>query len=386
MCRASCIVSGAAHCRSSSTNTIGRTDAAVESQSPDRREETETLGLGVGSHRFGKGDQIGELGAQPHEFAAGRTEPPRQRPRRLGRDVLAERLGERCVRDTERLVVPAEQHRGSVGPGELGELGDQPGLADAGWTVDEGHVLLAGEHRVPPLDEPFHFPVAPDEREPRVAPESTGQFGDRRCRLPMEPPGRLRPIDPLEVVLGRISEVDARVTLHQLPDEIGHQHVAGRTPVAQSCRDHHRHAEEIADVRGHLAGADTDAQQHRFVQRLVQAGQLDLDARRTPERRRDRSERRHDAVTRVLHERAAVGRDDIDLDLVDRLAQFVGPQLAQPLPLRRRPDQVGEHDHGQPPRRSIAREHATRLDRPPTGSAPGCLAPDVPRPGHDRLM
>ena len=111
MWRRSSSVGRPAQCRSSTTNSTGRSALHRDEPLDHGVEQPVALGLGIGAGRRRKvGDERRDLGQQAHELAAVPTEEARER---AGIDVVdrePERFDERLVRHAELLLAPSEQH------------------------------------------------------------------------------------------------------------------------------------------------------------------------------------------------------------------------------------------------------------------------------------
>ena len=112
------------------------------------------------------------------------------RPRTPRGQDAPQALDERAVGDPGLLLVAAaDDHRGAKGAGVAGQLGGQPGLADAGLALDHHQPPVAGHSPVASSSAALLLP--PDQRDrppgrpPEASPRARGSLGTRpRVVLP----------------------------------------------------------------------------------------------------------------------------------------------------------------------------------------------------------
>ena len=116
-------------------------------------------------------EQAFELGEQTDQLVSAGAESARQGPGGLLGDVGAQRLRERLVGHVELVPVAAVQHGAAIAVDAVGELGDEPGLAETGLAGDHGHVRIAALGERPGRVELSPFRPAADEEERVVGAE-----------------------------------------------------------------------------------------------------------------------------------------------------------------------------------------------------------------------
>ena len=133
-------------------------------QSGERLEEEVRVGVGSGHGPGREGGQApGQLRPEPHQLGRPGAE---QRPQPLGREggqLAADRLPQRQVGDAEVLVAASRQHHRAVLLGQGGQLGHQPGLADAGLAGHQHGPALAALRVGPGGEQPAQLRPPADE-------------------------------------------------------------------------------------------------------------------------------------------------------------------------------------------------------------------------------
>ena len=147
----------------------------------DRRiEEAKALGVGIDLSRRRAVDPQQELGQDPGKDGAVHPHVIVELAVGQGREQPSERFGPRRVRRLDVLVASTERHDRSRVVDLAGELGYQPGLADAGLALDE-HGRAGARRRLLPLCEERGAVVVPAAVRELAGSRAkgTGQWGGR---------------------------------------------------------------------------------------------------------------------------------------------------------------------------------------------------------------
>jgi hypothetical protein len=96
--------------------------------------------------RRGVGQAVRQLGSDAGELAAVSAHVGTQLGQRATAQEVAERLGERLVRDADLLVAAPVEHAGAQVMGLAGEVGDKGRLADTRFPADQHRLTAIARH------------------------------------------------------------------------------------------------------------------------------------------------------------------------------------------------------------------------------------------------
>jgi hypothetical protein len=263
-------------------------------------------------------DALRKLG---HEAAKIAPEAP-ERKRLDVFDVVAERLSERLVRDTQALVAPSEQHECGPIVKFLDDLGHQPGLADPRLARQEARPPGTGRRVVPRGEESRSLLGSADERKLVAAKQRRGQWSGGTSHFPEDLECRQRLREPFEVEITNGHDARAGTTSCHRPNRVAAEDLITSSGTAQPCCFDDGQAVDVVAVDMYVA--DRESYAH------VEPGRADrpsfrvdgaLQRNGTFDRTRRAPEDGHDPVAETLDDRPATRGDGVTQELVERLTQ-----------------------------------------------------------------